>query len=76
MTGPEHYREAERLQAYAQEVLATEVCDAEESLRRAAAVIADAQVHATLAVASVLGLSSNLGAADMQTWRDVAATKL
>jgi hypothetical protein len=50
MTGPEHYREAERLKAHAQELLVTGVYDAEASLQRAAAVLADAQVHATLAV--------------------------
>jgi hypothetical protein len=60
MTGPEHYREADRLQAHAQELLVTEAYDAEESLQRAAAVLADAQVRATLAMASVLGLSSGL----------------
>ena len=64
MTGPEHYRAAERLQAHTQELLATGVYDAEKSLQRAAAVLADAQVHATLALASVLGLSADLGAAD------------
>jgi hypothetical protein len=53
----------------------TGVGDAADSLQRAGAVLADAQVHATLAVASILGLSANLGAADMQTWRDVAATR-
>ena len=76
MTSPGHYREAERLQVHAQELLAAGVHDAEESLQRVTAVLADAQVHATLAVASVLGLSANLGATDMQTWRDVAATRL
>ena len=76
MTGPQHYREAERLQAHAQELLATGVPDAGENLQRAATVLADAQVHATLAVASVLGLSTTtLNTADMQTWRDVAATR-
>ena len=75
MTGPEHYREAERLQVHAEELLTTGVYDAEKSLQRAAAVLADAQVHATLAVASVVVLSANLGAADMQTWRVVAATR-
>ena len=75
MTGPQHYREAERLQVHAQELLAAGVYDADESLERAAAVLADAQVHATLALASVLGLSADLSAADMQTWRDVAATR-
>ena len=39
------------------------------------AALADAQVHATLAVASVFWLSANLAAADMQTWRGVAATR-
>jgi hypothetical protein len=74
MTGPEHYREAERLQAHAQELLVADVYDADQSLQRIAAVLVDAQVHATLAVASVLGLSADLAAADMQTWCDVAAT--
>lgn len=46
MTGPEHCREAERLQVHAQESLTAGVYDAEESLQRAAAVLADAQVHA------------------------------
>lgn len=75
MTGPQHYREAERLQAHARELLVTGVPDVGENLQRAAAVLADAQVHATLAVASVLGLSANLSTADKQTWRDVAATR-
>lgn len=57
------------------ELLVTDVYDAEESLQRATAVLANAQVHATLAVASVLGLSANLGAVDMQAWRDAAATR-
>jgi hypothetical protein len=48
MTGPQHYREAERLQAHAQELLVTGVPDAGENLQHAAAVLADAQVHATL----------------------------
>jgi len=39
MTGPQHYREAERLQVHAQELLAAGVYDAEESLQRAAAVL-------------------------------------
>ena len=58
MTGPQHYREAERLQAHAQQLLVTGVDDAGENLKRAAAVLADAQVHAMLALASVLGLST------------------
>ena len=65
MTGPEQYPEAERLRVHARELLVTDVYDAEESLQRAAAVLANAQVHATLAVAGVLGLSANLGAVDM-----------
>ena len=43
MTGPEHYREAERLTA-----LATEGLPAPQH----AAVVAEAQVHATLALAA------------------------
>lgn len=75
MTGPQHYREAERLQAQAQELLVTGVPDAGENLQHAATVLADAQVHATLAMASVLGLSANMTTADTQTWHDVAATR-
>ena len=55
-----HYREAERLQTHAQELLATGVYDAEESLQRATAALVDAQVGAMLAAANVLGLSANL----------------
>lgn len=51
------------------------VYDAEKSLQRAAAVLADGQVHATLAAASVLALSANLGAPTCRPC-DVAATRL
>lgn len=40
MTGPEQYPEAERLRVHARELLVTDVCVAEESLQRAAAVLA------------------------------------
>ena len=39
-------------------------------------MLADAQVRTTLAMPNVLGLSSDLGAADLRAWRDVAAAKL
>jgi hypothetical protein len=45
MTGPEHYREAERLEAQAQELLVKGVYNAEESLKRVTAVLVDTQVH-------------------------------
>lgn len=52
MTGPEHCREAERLQVHAQELLTAGVYDAEESLQRAAAVLADAANSRPLRTAS------------------------
>jgi hypothetical protein len=35
--------------------------------------LAEAQVHATLALAAVLGISAGLSGADMAEWRKVAA---
>ena len=45
---------------HTQELLATGVYDAEESLQRATAALVDAQVGAMLAAANVFGLSANL----------------
>ena len=73
MTGPEHYREAERLQRHAAELAgsfegARAASEAERDHR--AAVLADAQVHATLALAAALGLSAHLDAAETRAWRE------
>jgi hypothetical protein len=72
MTGPEHYLEAERLIAMAREShhadLYGNYTDAQ-----AARILADAQVHATLAHAAATALSS---AADARAWTDAAGTRL
>lgn len=49
MTGPEHYKEAERL-------LATVEATAEDTVGSVAATVAQAQVHATLALAAATAL--------------------
>ncbi len=79
MTGPEHYREAERLQRQAAELVgsfegARQASQAERDHR--AAVLAAAHIHATLALAATLGLSAHLDHADAQAWRETAATPL
>ena len=61
MTGPEHYRLAERLAEIA----------AKDGDDRAAA---QAQVHATLALAAATGLA--LGNAEGRVWRAVAGSPL
>ena len=72
MTGPEHYLEAERLIAMAREShhadLYGHYTDAQAAL-----ILADAQVHATLAHAAATALSS---AADARAWTDTAGTRL
>jgi len=66
MTGPEHYREAEQLIAVARD---TAQASTLESTRQYAQTIAEAQVHAILALAAATGLSS-----DSREWHDVAGT--
>ncbi len=72
MTGSEHYLEAERLIAMAREShhadLYGHYTDAQAAL-----ILADAQVHATLAHAAATALNSP---ADARAWADVAGTKL
>ena len=79
MTGPEHYLAAERLQEHARALAAADASpDAAETaarIQRRMADVAAAQVHATLALAAAIGLSADLGAADMMAWRDAAATR-
>lgn len=72
MTGPEHYREAERLIAMARDhgheiggilYRGTQIVPP--------LILADAQVHAILALAAATGVTSN-----SQEWTDVAGPKL
>lgn len=66
MTGPEHYREAEKLLA--------NVADLPHGDSRAMESIAEAHVHATLALAAATAVSQNRAprAADVNAWDDVA----
>lgn len=68
MTGPEHYREAERLLAEAFDD--SETASAKE-------ILAEAQVHATLALAAATALNVASGSAmpdpDWLAWRDAAS---
>jgi hypothetical protein len=72
MTGPEHYLEAERLIAMAREShhadLYGHYTDAQAAL-----LLADAQVHATLAHAAATALSST---ADARAWAEAAGTRM
>lgn len=72
MTGPEHYREAERLLAESQTITRPHEeghCEADRS-------IAEAQVHATLALAAATALSATKTGAmpglDFEDWRNTA----
>jgi len=69
MTGPEHYREAERLLAVA------DVYDEDGAWATAKARRAEAQVHATLALAAATALIAPQGAGrsiDVQQWINAA----
>lgn len=63
MTGPEHYREAERLLSEADRTV-DPYGDAKEGNRQ---IIATAHVHATLAVVAAL-----TGSSDNREWHSVA----
>jgi hypothetical protein len=78
MTGPEHYREAERLLEDAATMLDTDVHpgDRAELVRRQAAIVAMAHAHAALPDAAVARLSSHLDTADTLAWRQAAGTPL
>jgi hypothetical protein len=69
MTGPEHYREAERLLAGAQNVM--EIAPIDGLNRKECAVLA--QVHATLALAAATALGASPGGA--KAWQDVAGVQ-
>ena len=80
MTGPEHYREAERLAEQADEWLDADhgwkaSMSTSERLERRAADLAAAQVHATLALAAATALSTVTDEAPMaefDAWSEVA----
>ncbi len=68
MTGPDHYREAERILA---EEISIDPSGAE--VHRAFAVaVAAAQVHATLALAAATVLGTS--AAEVRAWADILGT--
>jgi hypothetical protein len=67
MIGPEHYREAERLIAGAR---STAEASTLESSRHYPQAIAEAQVHAMLALAAATGVSD-----DGREWHSVAGNK-
>ena len=69
MTGPDHYREAERILT---EEISIDASGAE--VHRAFEVaVAAAQVHATLALAAATALGAS--AAEVRTWADVLGTR-
>jgi hypothetical protein len=76
VTGPEHYQEAERLLAGAQNVM--EIAPIDGLTRRECAELA--QVHATLALAAATALPTtitkpSIPTAEMDSWRDVARSR-
>lgn len=67
-SGPEHYREAERLLEYGPHD--------EQEPERVLRDFAEAQVHATLALAAATAMGAPAGAqtnADRRTWLDAAS---
>lgn len=67
MNGPAHYREAERLLA--------DVADMDPGFQQinAPRVLAEAQVHATLALAAAAAVANGRNLASVQRWMDVAS---
>jgi quinolinate synthase len=73
MTGPEHYREAERLLAESRTILRPNDeghCEADRS-------IAEAQVHATLALAAATAIPTvrTQLLAELKAWAEAASTR-
>lgn len=73
MTGPEHYREAERLLAESRTILRPNDeghCEADRS-------IAEAQVHATLALAAATAIPTirTQLLAELKAWAQAASTR-
>jgi len=73
MTGPEHYREAERLTAIARAEGGASGGLYSWHETQPAMILAEAQVHATLAVAAATALHS---VTDSHEWHEAAGTKL
>ena len=69
MTGPEHYAEAERLIAAARTDRQGLYANATDPYAK---VLADAQIHATLALAAATALGSR--GMEERSWMDVAGT--
>jgi hypothetical protein len=76
MTGPDHYRAAEKLLDHAASMLGTDVAPHEraELVQRQAAVASMATAHAVLAAAAALGLGLHLGRPDERAWQATSAT--
>jgi hypothetical protein len=64
-TGPEHYREGEKLLALAEAAGFPDPCGT--------AMIAAAQAHFTAAIAAATALGADLGAADWDEWRPLVS---
>lgn len=64
MTGPEHYREAERLMAESDDVLRPH----DEGPCEADRMLAAAQVHATLALAAATALTPGVNSPSRGAW--------
>jgi hypothetical protein len=75
MTGPDHYKAAEKLLEQASSMLSTNVAPEErtELVVRQAVMVMRGAAHAVLALAAATGLSAHLDSLDTQTWRDVAS---
>ncbi|MFE0808160.1 hypothetical protein ACFW34_11840 [Streptomyces sp. NPDC058848] len=76
MTGPEHYREAERLLAVA---ASSDQTTYEGANPEADRTIAEAQVHATLALAAATAMSgtqNGMARVDFNAWGAVAGVPL
>jgi hypothetical protein len=73
MTGPEHYKRAERLLGYA-EALAAEARGSAEDV----SLLAEAQVYATLALAAATAVQpatyKGAGRAELQAWASACGT--
>jgi hypothetical protein len=67
MTGPEHYREAERI------ITAVSAGELDASVLDRDQLLIAAQVHALLASAAATAVSSSL---DSRAWADAAGTRL
>lgn len=69
MTGPEHYRQAETYARNAAD-------EARKGQNQSATLsLAFAHLHATLALAATIGLSSDLPSAQREAWRTLVGTE-